>query len=170
VVDFPNPFAPPEVQPGNSDPQFRMPAFLARRRLWVVAFILLGTTALLIAFNVAGHAALTGSPEVLTWAPYFTLAATIATFSNRSVQSFILAAHSLLAISFWAYCYSVNYPKFFGIDAVLWLLPLPALLTCVFVLTSQLIPAVRGLLLNHKKRKEQKVEPELPITVSHMSS
>jgi hypothetical protein len=154
VVDFPNPFAPPEVQPGNSDPQFRMPPFLTRRRLSVVAFILLGATALLIAFNVAGYAALTGSPEVLTWVPYFTLAATMATFSNRRVRSFILAVHSLLAISFWAYCYSVNYPQFFGVDAVLWLLPLPALLTCVFILTSQLIPAVRGLLPNRKKRNE----------------
>ena len=91
MVDFPNPFAPPEVQPGNSDPQFRMPPFLTRRRLSVVAFILLGATALLIAFNVAGYAALTGSPEVLTWVPYFTLAATMATFSNRRVRSFILA-------------------------------------------------------------------------------
>ena len=170
VVDFQNPFAPPEAEPGSSESHFRMPAFLARRRLWIAAFILFGATALLIAFNVAGHAALTGSPEVLTWLPYFTLAATMATLSNRSVRSFVLAVHSVLAISFWAYCYSINYSQFFGVNAILWLLPLPAVLTCVLILTSQVVRAVRGLRPNHKKRNEQKVEPELPITVSHMAS
>jgi hypothetical protein len=160
VVDFQNPFAPPEAEPGSSDPRFRMPALLARRRLWIAAFVLFGTTALLIAFNVAGHAALTGSPEVLTWLPYFTLAATMAALSNESVRSVVLAVHSVLAISFWAYCYSVNYSQFFGVNAVLWLLPLPAVLTCVSILTSQLIRAVHGVLSNHRKRNEQKVEPE----------
>ena len=167
VVDFPNPFAPPEVHPGNSDPQFRMPPFLARRRLSVVALILLGAAALLIAFKVAGYTALTSSPEVLTWAQYFTLAATMAIFSKRSVRSFLLAVHSVLAISFWALCYSVNYPYSFGVDVVLWLLPLPALLTYVLILTSQLIPAVRGLIPNHKKRNEPGSDHKLPSTVSH---
>jgi hypothetical protein len=123
-----------------------MPAFLVRRRLCIAVFILFGATALLIAFNVTGHSALTGSPEVLTWLPYFTLAATMATLSNRSVRSFVLAVHSVLAISFWAYCYSVNYSQFFGVNAVLWLLPLPAVLTCALILLSQVIRAARGVL------------------------
>ena len=99
----------------------------------------MGAVALIVAISAAGNSALRGSPENLTWIPYFVLTAILVIFRHRFLRQIFFSLFSFLHLGFWAYCYGANggLIDVYEREGIIWLIPMPLVLICVIQLAWQ---------------------------------